>query len=47
MKEIQKEKSSDYIKTDSRRRNVRDTGGRHDGMRQKSRQRAERKCFRK
>lgn len=36
MKEIQKEKSSDYIKTDSRRRNVRDTGGRHDGMRQKA-----------
>ena len=27
-----KEKSSDYIKTDSRRRNVHDTGGRHDGM---------------
>lgn len=32
MKEIQKEKSSDYIKENSRRRNVRDTGGRHDGM---------------
>ena len=47
MKEIQKKKSSDYIKENSRRHNVRDTGGRHDGMRQKDGQRAERKCFRK
>ena len=26
-----RKKSSDYIKENSRRRNVRDTGGRHDG----------------